>query len=436
MLSRRHPEEINSYFVGRMCHDFRAPPSMNPTTASHFAKHLSAHQPTITEAWIQAVKSDPGIPSSQRLTQAELSDHLPALFNDLIDYLQTSAAEGARRQVRQEARRHGNQRWKQGYQLIELLRELGTVQRLLLRHGLRSFLQLHPESSQDGDDSRDLIGQYFEDATTGSVEQYVENYGAQLRETSQYLAQANDRLLKTDASRLALIRTISHDLGNFLNGLTWVVEAFSFESDEVERTKMLEVTKRNLADMSSLVRELTDYSVLLAGDVKAEFEQISLTSLCEEIKESLSPMAIANDLVLEVDNKAGPESAWTDARKLKQIVANLVSNAIKYRQRDKPDGFVRLVFDSADEEHWQLTVSDSGVGIRQEDLQKVFEEFQRGAPSENIQGAGLGLAITKRLVLLLQGDISVSSEVGRGTQFVLRFWRNFPHPSSSTRSRQ
>ncbi|HXL26731.1 MAG TPA: RsbRD N-terminal domain-containing protein, partial [Chthoniobacterales bacterium] len=195
---------------------------MNPTAASHFAKHLGAHQPTITEAWIQAVKSDPGIPSSQRLTQAELSDHLPALFNDLIDYLQTSAAEGARKQVRQEARRHGNQRWKQGYQLIELLRELGTVQRLLLRHGLRSFLQLHPESSQDGDDSRDLIGQYFEDATTGSVEQYVQNYGAQLSETSHSLAEANDRLLKTDASRLALIRTISHDLGNFLNSLTWV----------------------------------------------------------------------------------------------------------------------------------------------------------------------------------------------------------------------
>jgi signal transduction histidine kinase len=409
---------------------------MNPAVASGFAKHLRTHQSTITEAWIQAVESDPGIPSSERLTRAELSDHLPALFNDLIDYLQTSAEEGARRQVRQEARRHGNQRWKQGYQLIELLRELGTVQRLLLRHGLRSFLQLHPEFSRDGDDSRDLISQYFEDATTGSVEQYVQNYGAQLSETSHSLAEANDRLLKTDASRLALIRTISHDLGNFLNSLTWVVEAFSFESDEVERAKTLEVTKRNLADMSSLVRELTDYSVLLAGDVKAEFEQVSLSALCEEIKQSLSPMAIANDLAFEVENKAGPESAWTDARKLKQIIANLVSNAIKYRQRDKPDGFVRLVFDSADEEHWQLTVTDSGVGIPQEDLRKVFEEFQRGAPSENIQGAGLGLAITKRLVLLLQGEISVSSEVGRGTQFVLRFLRRFPHPSASTRSRR
>jgi signal transduction histidine kinase len=409
---------------------------MNPAVASLFAKHLRTHRATITEAWIQAVKSDPGIPSSQRLTRAELSDHLPALFNDLIDYLQTSAAEGARRQVRQEAQRHGNQRWKQGYKLIELLRELGTVQRLLLRHGLRSFLQLHPEFSQDGDDWRDLISQYFEDATTGSVEQYVQNYHGQLSETSDSLVEANDRLLKTDASRLALIRTISHDLGNFLNSLTWVVEAFGFESDEAERTKMLEVTKRNLADMSSLVRELTDYSVLLAGDVKAEFEQVSLSALCKEIRESLSPMVNANDLVLEVDNKTGPESAWTDSRKLKQIVANLVSNAIKYRQRDKPDGFVRLVFDSADEEHWQLTVTDNGVGIPQEDLEKVFEEFQRGAPSENIQGAGLGLAITKRLVLLLQGEINVSSEVGRGTQFVLRFSRSFPNSSSSARSRQ
>jgi signal transduction histidine kinase len=409
---------------------------MNSTAAFRFAEHLRAHQSTITEAWIEAVKSDPEIASSLKLTRAELSDHLPALFSDLIDYLQASATEGTRKRVRQEAQRHGNQRWKQGYRLIELLRELGTVHRLLLRHGLHSFLQLHPEFSVDGDDARELIGQYFEDATTGSVEQYVQNYGAQLSETSHSLAEANDRLLKTDASRLALIRTISHDLGNFLNSLTWVVEAFSFESDEAQRAKMLEVTKRNLADMSSLVRELTDYSVLLAGDVKAEVERISLASLCEEIEESLSPMAIANDLTLEVTNQAGPQTVWTDARKLKQIIANLVSNAIKYRQRDKPDGFVRLVFDSADEEHWQLTVTDNGVGIPQEDLQKVFEEFQRGAPSENIQGAGLGLAISKRMVLLLQGEISVSSEVGRGTQFVLRFSRNSPNPSSSTRSRQ
>jgi signal transduction histidine kinase len=409
---------------------------MNPAAGSRLAEHLRALQPTITDAWIQAVIDDPEIPSSQKLTRAELADHLPALFKDLIDYIRKSGSESVRQQVRQEARRHGNQRAKQNYRLVELLRELGIVRRLVFRHCLNGFLQLHPELRAHGDDARDLINQFFEDATTGSVEQYVENFGTQLSETSQSLAEVNRRLVKTDASRLALMRNISHDLGNFLNNVTWVVEAFSFEPDEVERAKMFEVTKRNLADMGALLRELTDYSILLAGDVRAEFELVSLPSFCEEIKASLSAMAKANDLTLEVTNRAGQEVIATDPRKLKQIVVNLVSNAVKYRQRDKPDGFIKLLFDSADEGSWQLTVTDSGVGIPESDLGRIFEEFHRGVRSEEIQGAGLGLAITKRLVFLLNGQISVSSEVGQGTQFVLKFSKNFPGPSSSTHSHQ
>jgi signal transduction histidine kinase len=404
---------------------------MNPTAASRLAEHLRGHQPKITEAWIEAVRSDPGIASSLKLTRSELADHLPALFNDLIDYVQTSGLEVARQKVRREARRHGNQRWRQGYRLVELLQELGTIRRLLLRHGLDDFFGQHAEFSADSVEAKDLVTEFFEDAITGSVEEYVHNYTSQLSTTTQSLADVNERLLKTDASRLALIRTIAHGLGNFLTSLTWIVEAFGITSDEADRSRMLEVTRRNLADMSSLVHELIDYSVLLAGEVKAEVEQISLSALCEELRESLSPMAAANDVALEVVNRSGPETIWTDPRRLKEIIANLVSNAVKYRQRDRSGGFVRLVFESAGEEHWLLTVADSGIGIPQEDLEKVFEEFQRGAPSDKIQGTGLGLAITKRLVLLLSGEISVSSEVGRGTQFVVKFSRNFPKPSSA-----
>jgi signal transduction histidine kinase len=409
---------------------------MNSTAASLLAEHLRAHQPKITEAWIEAVRSDPEIASSQKLSRSELADHLPALFNDLIGYVQTSAPEVARQQVRREAQRHGNLRWRQDYRLVELLRELGTVRRLLVRHGLEDFFELHPEFNADCAEAEDLIGQFFDDAITGSVEEYVQNYAAQLSTTGRSLADANERLLKTDTSRLALIRTIAHDLGNYLTSLTWVVEAFGITSDDGDRTRMLEVTRRNLADMSSLVHELTDYSVLLAGEVKAEVDQISLSALCKELDESLSPMAGANDLALEVANRSGLETIRTDPRRLKEIIANLVSNAIKYRQQGKPGGFIRLIFESAGAEHWQLIVADGGVGIPQEDLEKVFEEFHRGAPSEKIQGAGLGLAITKRLVVLLNGEISVSSEVGRGTQFVLRFSRNFPDPSSATHSHQ
>ena len=255
--------------------------------------------------------------------------------------------------MRQEARRHGDQRWNQGYRLIELLRELGTAHRLLFRYGLHPFLEQHPEFTADGDDARDLINQFFEDATTGSVEEYVHKYGAQLSQTSQLLADANDQLLRTDVARLSLIRTISHDLGNFLNSLSWVLETFSIESDEAERSRMLGVAKRNLDDMGSLVRELTAYSVLLAGDVKAEFAQVSFSSLCDEIRESLSPMAKANNLALEVNNQIGNGTAWTDPLKLRQVVLNLVSNAIKYRQPNKWDAFVRLDFELADNDRWQ-----------------------------------------------------------------------------------
>ena len=404
---------------------------MNPPAVSQLITHLRIHGTTITEAWLQAVRSDPEIASAQRLGPAELTDHFPALFNDLINYFQVSAAESARQRVRQEARRHGDQRWNQHYRLIELLRELGTAHRLVFRYGLHPFLEQHPEFTADGDDARDLIDQFFEDATTGSVEEYVHKYAAELSQTSQSLADVNDQLLRTDVARLSLIRTISHDLGNFLNSLSWVLETFSIESNEAERSKMLGVAKRNLDDMDSLVRELTAYSVLLAGDVKAEFAQVSFSSLCEEIKESLSPMAKANKLVLEVNNQIGNGTAWTDARKLRQVVLNLVSNAIKYRQPDKSDAFVRLDFELADDDRWQLTIADNGVGIAKEDLERVFEEFQRGLPSEKIQGTGLGLAISKRLVLLLKGEILVSSEVGRGTYFILKFFRNPPGSPAS-----
>lgn len=248
---------------------------MNPAAVSQLVTHLRIHRATITEAWLQAVRSDPEIASAQRLAPAELADHFPALFNDLINYFQVSATESARQRVRQEARMHGDQRWNQGYRLIELLRELGTAHRFLFRYGLDPFLKQHPEFAADGDDARDLINQFFEDATTGSVEEYVHKYGAQLGQTSQLLADANDQLFRTDVARLSLIRTISHDLGNFLNSLSWVLETFSIESDEAERSRMLGVAKRNLDDMGSLVRELTAYSVLLAGDLKAEFAQVS-----------------------------------------------------------------------------------------------------------------------------------------------------------------
>jgi signal transduction histidine kinase len=394
---------------------------MTPIVTARLADHLCAQRGVITDHWIEAVRSSPEIPSAQKLSHAELRDHLPDLFNSLVEYLRTSASGDARRNVIRDARRHGSRRWDQGYNLGELLRELGTVHRLILRDAIRTFASSFPDWRADVDEAWELISSFFEDAVVGSTEQYVENFGSQLRQASKSFAEANEKLSKTDASRLLLIRTVSHDLGNFLNSLTWVVNAFGPESDETERRKMIEVTERNLADMRVLLGELTDYSVLLAGDVRPDFEEISIPSLCEDLTASFSQIARANGMLLKIRRDGNLRTVRSDRRRIKQIVGNLISNAIKYRRQERSDGSIELLFMSLSGERWQLTVRDTGIGIPNDQLANIFQEFQRVAPRGEIQGAGLGLAIAKRLVDLLGGEITVSSKVGEGTQFAITF---------------
>ena len=394
---------------------------MTPIVTARLADHLCAQRGVITDHWIEAVRTSPEIPSAQNLSHAELSDHLPDLFNSLVEYLRTSASGDARRNVIRDARRHGSRRWDQGYNLGELLRELGTVHRLILRDAIRTFASSFPDWRADVDEAWELISSFFEDAVVGSTEQYVENFGSQLRQASKSFAEANEKLSKTDASRLLLIRTVSHDLGNFLHSLTWVVNAFGPESDETERRKMIEVTERNLADMRVLLGELTDYSVLLAGDVRPDFEEISIPSLCEDLTASFSQIARANGMLLKIRRDGNLRTVLSDCRRIKQIVGNLISNAIKYRRQERSDGSIELLFLSLSGERWQLIVRDTGIGIPNDQLANIFQEFQRVAPRGEIQGAGLGLAIAKRLVDLLGGEITVSSKVGKGTQFAITF---------------
>ncbi|MBV9274232.1 MAG: sensor histidine kinase [Verrucomicrobia bacterium] len=399
---------------------------MNSTVVSRLVEYFRDRQSQIIGTWIKATQNDPKIKSSRTISEPELADHLPRLMSDLAGYLQSAGSESCAEKIRQEARKHGNQRWRQGYQLAELLREIAIIRRLIVVDGLFSFFRLRPEYSDEHHDATDLIDRFFENVTAGSVDQYVENFAVRLNEAARSSAEANDRLREIDASRLSSIRGLAHDLGNFVNALSWAVENFASTTNEPGRVGPLDVLRRNLEDVGSLVRQLTDYSVLLAGEFRLEIEEISLSLLCQEIRDSYGPIAEASGLTLRVTNQPSLQSIRSDRHKLNQIVSNLISNSIKYRKRDEPGGLVELAFQPLNDEHWRLSVSDSGVGIPAEELETIFEESYRGAAIGDVPGMGLGLAITQRLVLLLGGTITVSSEVGRGSQFILTFPRTPP----------
>jgi signal transduction histidine kinase len=251
------------------------------------------------------------------------------------------------------------------------------------------------------------------------VQRYVENFTEQLRSANAKLLIANDNLSRIDESRLRLIRTVSHELANVLNTLTLTVSLITTGNDEAIRSEMLDICQRNIREMSELLSDLKDYSVLIAGAASVQIEEINVRVFGGELEASFHAMTQDAGVHLHLQIDPDLDVIRSDRRKIRQIITNLVTNAINYCGRDKPKKTVLLEFRSLDQGSWQIAVEDSGIGIPPEHLDSIFDEFKRISPSGDIKGAGLGLAITKRLVEDLKGTIEVVSEVGQGSRFVV-----------------
>jgi signal transduction histidine kinase len=385
----------------------------------HLVKHLAGQQSHIGEQVVFAIRSSGEISSSERLTDQQLIDHFPRLFADLVEYFLAEVDPGTRRRTIEAALNHGMTRWRQGYELVEVIRELGIVERSILDHGIEKFFEENSQWVNSIDDARRILGAFFEDSVAGSVQRYVENFTEQLRSANSKLLVANENLSRIDESRLRLIRTVSHELANVLNALMVTVTLIRTGDDEAIRSEMLDICQRNIREMSELLTDLKDYSLLIAGAASLQIEEINVRMFGSELEASFHAMTqdAGVQLVLQIDPDL--DVIRSDRKKIRQIITNLVTNAVNYCRRDKPNKKVVLEFRSRDRGSWQIAVEDSGIGIPPEHLNSIFDEFKRVSLAEVIKGAGLGLAITKRLVEELKGSIEVVSEVGQGSRFTV-----------------
>jgi len=383
----------------------------------YLAEYLAGSQSLIGVEVVFAIRSSSEISSAKRLTDQQLIDHFPQLFGDLVEYFLTDADPSTRRQTIEAALKHGTTRWQQGYELVEVIRELGIVQRAVLDYGIERFFEEKPQWVNAIDNARRNLGAFFEDSIAGSVQRYVENFTEQLQSANAKLLIANENLSRTDESRLRLIRTVSHELANVLNALTLTVTLITTGNDEAVRSEMLDICQRNVREMSELLSDLKDYSALIAGAVSLQIEEINVKVFGGELESSFHALTQASGVHLHLLIDPDLDVIRSDRKKIRQIVTNLLTNAINYcRKSNAPVG---LEFRSLDQGHCQIVVEDSGIGIPPEHLDSIFDEFKRISPSEDKKGSGLGLAITKRLVEELKGSIEVFSEVGHGSRFVV-----------------
>lgn len=216
-----------------------------------------------------------------------------------------------------------------------------------------------------------------------------------------------------------LMAALSHDARTPLNAVflaAQLLETQVRDQEDTEVQESLRVIRDSVRNVLDLLSDLLDLTRIDAGATPAEVSRFGLESTLAECLSSIEPQAHAKglDVRFEPDGLAGLHVA-TDRNKLKQVLANLLSNALRYTEA----GQIRLTGDRT-EERLMIRVEDTGVGIAPEDQGRIFDEFATlGTGRRESGGTGLGLAICRRLVALLQGEIVLESTPGVGSTFTI-----------------
>ena len=220
-------------------------------------------------------------------------------------------------------------------------------------------------------------------------------------------------------SREKLILTISHDIRAPLSSIMGYIELLQRRHPDARQQYYLENMRSSSDHVLSLVNDLLDYQRLESGEIALHRLPFRVPALLEEIGMSFRPLAEAKNLQLEwVLQPEEMEQVYLgDTIRLRQVVSNLLSNAIKFTD----EGKVSLIVSIEQVESYQyalvILVRDTGPGIPYEERERIFGEFARLYGTEQVEGFGLGLSITRKLVQLMHGTLTLESEEGEGSRF-------------------
>lgn len=245
---------------------------------------------------------------------------------------------------------------------------------------------------------------------------------------AEYKAQQSDKLRqekimaeKANRAKSDFLANMSHEIRTPINAVIGMNEMILRESKDKQILEYADNIDSASHNLLSIINDILDFSKIESGKMEIDEHEYRLDELVHDVRNMISIKAEEKklDLVVTVDENL-PNKLYGDDVRIRQIVINLLTNAVKYTR----EGSVKLEIGGRtgitdDRLNLEISVTDTGIGINKEDMSRLFDNFSRFdlSANRNIEGTGLGLAITHRLVTLMGGNIEVESEYGKGSVF-------------------
>ncbi|MFT6854452.1 MAG: signal transduction histidine kinase/ligand-binding sensor domain-containing protein [Cyclobacteriaceae bacterium] len=214
--------------------------------------------------------------------------------------------------------------------------------------------------------------------------------------------------------RIRFFTNFSHELRTPLTLILGPLRKVITKENDQEKADHLELVHRNALKLRNLINKMLDFRKAQSDQMKLRYSEVEIGSIINDILESYKDLAELRQIKIEHQQLKSGVKLFLDVEKLEIIMNNLLSNALKYT--DEGGEIIVKTNDLGD--FVEVRVIDNAVGISQDSLESIFQWYFQAGESKNVSGTGIGLALTKKLVELHGGEISVESEVGKGSEFI------------------